>query len=79
MEELFSKKFNSIDFEFKRLVFRTNEVWYEISFNNNGNKNSFRMYKDEDGLWRIAAQLLPLWIQETDMEFSEVINNNENS
>jgi len=78
MKELFSQKFNNINFEFKRLVFKRNEVWYEISFNNNGNKNSFRMYQDEEGMWKIAAQVLPLWIQETDVEFSDVIRNNEN-
>ena len=79
MKELFSHEFNNINFEFKRLVFKGNEVWYEISFNDNGNKNSFRMYRDEEGAWRMAAQLLPSWIRETDVEFSEIINTNENS
>lgn len=77
MKELFSHKFNNINFEFKRLVFKRNEIRDEII--DNGNKNSFRMYRDEEGAWRIAAQLLPTWIQETDMEFSEIITTNENS
>jgi len=40
MKQLFSYKFNSINFGFKRLVFKRNEVWHG-SFNDNGNENSF--------------------------------------
>jgi len=77
MRELFSEKFNSITFEFKRVVFKSNELWYDIRFNDNGNKNSFRMYKDEEGTWKIAAKILPIWILEMDIEFSEAIVKNE--
>lgn len=79
MKEIFLEKFNSITFEFKRVVFKSNEVWYDIGFNNNGNKNSFRMYKNGEGVWRIAAQILPIWVQEMDIEFNDAIVKNENS
>lgn len=77
MEEIFSKKFNNVVFEFKIQVFDNNEVWYEIGFNNNGNKDSFKMYTDNDGVWRIAARILPEWIIETEQEFNEVVIHNE--
>jgi hypothetical protein len=77
MKEIFSEKFNNVNFEFKRLVLSTNEVWYEICFNNNGNKDSFKMYKDDEGTWKIAATQLSEWIKETEHEFNEVIINNE--
>jgi hypothetical protein len=77
MKEIFSEKFSSITFEFKRVVFKSNELRYDIRFNDNGNKNSFRMYKDEEGTWKIAAQMLPIWVREMDTEFSEAIVKNE--
>jgi hypothetical protein len=78
IKEIFSEKFNNIIFEFKRLVLNANEVGYEIVFNNNGNKDSFKMYKDVEGMWRIVANILPVWIKETEQELSEIIRNNEN-
>ena len=79
MKEKFSKKFNNVFFEFRRQVVNTNEVWYEIKFNNNGNNDSFKMYKDYEGIWKIAARMLPEWIRETEHEFNGAIVNNENS
>jgi hypothetical protein len=78
MREIFSEKFNNVNFEFKRQAFSKNEVWYTIDFNNNGNKDSFKMYRDNDGTWKIAARQLPEWIKETEQEFNEIIINNEN-
>jgi hypothetical protein len=77
MREIFSEKFNSVTFEFKRVAFKLNEVWYDIRFNDNGNKNSLRMHKDEEGAWRIAPQVLPIWVQEMDIELGEAIAKNE--
>ena len=37
-------------------MFSTNEVLYEIDFDNNEDKDSFKMYKDDDGTWKIAAR-----------------------
>jgi hypothetical protein len=79
MKEIFSETFNNVVFEFTRLVFDTHEVWYKIDFNNNGNKDSFKMYKDDEGIWKIAASQLPEWIKETEQEFYEAIINNEHS
>ena len=79
MEQTFSKKFNNVIFEFKREALGANEIWYEILFNNNGNKDSFKMYKDDESVWKIAARVLPEWIKETEQEFNDVIMNNESS
>jgi hypothetical protein len=79
MKELFSSKFNNTCFDFRRVVFPSREVWYEISFNNNGNNDSFKMYRDGDGRWRIAASVLPEWIRETEQEFGDAIRTNEKS
>jgi len=79
MKEMFSEKLNNVIFEFTRLRISTDEVWYKIDFNNNGNKDSFKMYKDDEGIWKIAATQLPEWIKETEQEFNEAIVKNEHA
>jgi hypothetical protein len=78
MKTHFTKRFNGIDFLFERVMIRKN-VWYEVQFNNNGNKATFKMYMDTDGGWYIVKQELPEWIKEMEMEFSESIITNEHS
>lgn len=78
MKTHFTKSFNAIAFSFERIMIRNN-LWYEIKFNNNGNKATFKMYRDTEGTWYIVKQELPEWIKEMEMEFSESIITNEKS
>jgi len=36
------------------------------------------MYEDVNGVWVIAAQILPVWVREMQIEFNELIKGNEN-
>lgn len=79
MKENFSRKFNDVYFQFQRKYHKDTELWYYINFNNNGTETSFKMYKDEEGMWQIAAQILPAWVVELQIEFNEAIIKNENN
>jgi hypothetical protein len=79
MKENFSKKFNDINFLFKRNYHKKTELWYYINFNNNGKETTLKMYKDKEGMWQIAAQILPEWVMELQIEFNEAIIKNENN
>jgi hypothetical protein len=69
MKEDFSKKFNGINFQFERKYNNATELWYYINFDNNGKNTAFKMYKDENGVWEMAAQILPEWVREMQIEF----------
>ena len=79
MKEDFSKKINGINFHFQRKYHENTELWYYINFNNNGKDTLFKMYKGEEGMWEIAAQIIPEWVRELQIEFSELIIKNENN
>ena len=79
MKEDFSKKFNGIDFQFQRKYHKNKELWYYINFDNNGKNTSFKMYKNEEGTWDIAAQMIPEWVKEMQIEFNELLVKNENN
>jgi len=41
-----------------------------------GNRVMFSMYKNQDGQWKTAAQLLPLWIHDAETILAEAIEEN---
>ena len=41
-----------------------------------GNRVMFSMYKNSEGQWKTAAQLLPLWIHDAEMYLAEAIEEN---
>jgi hypothetical protein len=41
-----------------------------------GNRVMFSMYKNPDGQWKTAAQLLPLWIHDAESILAEAIEEN---
>jgi iron only hydrogenase large subunit-like protein len=52
------------------------ERTYSITTSEENNKLvTFRMKKDEKGQWKILAQVLPMWIQEKEMELNDEIVN----
>ena len=44
-----------------------------------GNRIMFSMYKNADGQWKTAAQLLPMWIHDTELALAEAIEENKTS
>jgi hypothetical protein len=41
-----------------------------------GNRVIFSMFKNADGDWKIAAQLMPLWIHEAETQLANAIESN---
>jgi hypothetical protein len=79
MKEDFSKKFNGINFQFQRKHHGNSDIWYYINFDNNGKNTAFKMYRDNEGIWAMAAQILPEWVTEMQIEFNDLIEKNENN
>lgn len=42
-----------------------------------GNRVLFSMYRNADGQWKTAAQLLPLWIHDAEASLAEAIEENK--
>ncbi|HEV7621325.1 MAG TPA: hypothetical protein VGO09_06325 [Flavisolibacter sp.] len=42
-----------------------------------GNRVVFSMYKDANGHWKTAAQLLPMWIHDAEVSLAEAIEENK--
>jgi hypothetical protein len=85
MKEIFSKSIYAHgsfrEFEFRR-VFYSLELWYHIGYINTDDNNKieqFRLYRDENNQWKIAAQILPNWIHEKELEFGDLIDENEST
>lgn len=73
----FSKIFNDISFQFERIYYIDKELCYYVNFNNNGHNTEFRMNRQEENMWVIENAILPEWVYEMEMEFSEAIISNE--
>jgi hypothetical protein len=41
-----------------------------------GNRVMFSMYKNADGQWKTAAQLLPMWIHDAEIALADAIEEN---
>lgn len=76
----FKKEFTianeSIFFSFK-LAYYGSEPIYHIAYSLNGRIETFRMNRDEDGHWKIMAQVLPQEVHDLDLEFSDAIEDCE--
>ena len=75
----FSQLFNDVSFQFQRIYYKDEELCYYINFNNNGHNTEFRMYRKEENMWVIEKAMLPAWVHEMEIEFSEAIIANERS
>ncbi len=64
------------EFNFK-LASANDDSRYSVDVpDDKGNRVSFSMYKNADGEWKIAAQLMPLWIHEAELQLAEAIESN---
>lgn len=69
------------EFHFMK-VFYDLELRYHVSFINTdqGNKREeFRMYREENGQWKIASQVLPIWIFKSECDLNDAIEENNKS
>lgn len=42
-----------------------------------GNRISFSIYKNADGEWKVAAQLMPMWVHNAELELASAIEENK--
>jgi hypothetical protein len=82
MSENFTKKIYSggmpREFDFMK-VFYGPELRYHVRFINteqNNKQEVFRMYWEENGYWKIASQVLPKWIFESERDYNDAIEEN---
>lgn len=41
-----------------------------------GNRIMFSIYKNADGEWKIAAQLIPMWVHNSELDLAKAIEEN---
>ena len=64
------------EFNFK-LASANDDTRYSVDVpDDKGNRIMFSMYKNADNEWKIAAQLMPLWVHESEEMLSEAIEAN---
>ena len=60
-----------------RLASANDDTRYTIDVpDDKGNRIIFSMFKNADGEWKIAAQLMPLWIHEAEQMLASAIESN---
>lgn len=64
------------EFNFRQTS-RNDESRYSVDVpDDKGNRVMFSMYRNADGNWKTAAQLLPLWIHDAESTLAEAIEEN---
>jgi hypothetical protein len=41
-----------------------------------GNRITFSIYKNADGEWKVAAQLIPMWVHNSELDLAKAIEEN---
>lgn len=60
-----------------RLASANDDSRYSIDVpDDKGNRVIFSMFKNADKVWKIAAQLMPMWIHEAEEQLAEAIEAN---
>jgi hypothetical protein len=62
------------NFQFHSAIYGT-ERTYSITTKDDNKLVTFRMRKDENGQWKILAQVLPMWIHQKELELNDEIEN----
>lgn len=61
------------EFNFRQLS-TGDDIKYHVDVpDDKGNRIVFQMYKDSEGRWKTSAQVLPLWIHNSETILSDVI------
>lgn len=77
MKAFFLKTFRGYQFEFKRVLSSSIDTWYHISVRIDDKDVKYRMHNNKEGMWKITAERLPLWLYALEMEFNDAIQINE--
>lgn len=73
----FEKTINGRKFKFVNVALKgTNEAIYTVEFFEEQEKRTkmFEMKMDEDGQWKIQAQILPQYVHEAEFELGDAID-----
>ena len=64
------------EFNFRQTT-ANDEARYSVDVpDDKGNRVMFSMYKNTEGQWKTAAQLLPLWVNEAENALADAIEEN---
>jgi hypothetical protein len=72
MASLFSKVIKEREYIFEQ-VFYGADLKYHVTEKDSNPRVEFRMYKDENGQWKIHAQALPNYVWANELEFNDAI------
>ncbi len=65
------------EFNFRQTS-NNDEAKYSVDVpDDKGNRIVFSMYKNEEGQWKTATQVLPLWISDAEAELANAIEENK--
>ena len=61
------------EFNFRKIAGAPEETFHVYVSDDRGNRIIFKMLKDDSGAWKIANAGLPEWIQESEKQLNELI------
>ena len=61
------------EFNFRKIAGAPEETFHVDVSDDRGNRIIFKMLKDDSGAWKIANAGLPEWIQESEKQLNELI------
>jgi hypothetical protein len=61
------------EFNFRRINGSIEETFHVDVNDDRGNRQMFKMKKDDKGMWRIVQQALPQWVYESEGKLHELI------
>lgn len=80
MSTYFSKLIKAGDklreFNFRQTYLNDNSRYTVDVPDDKGNRIIFSIYKNADADWKIAAQLMPLWVHSAEIELAKAIGEN---
>jgi len=80
MQPIFEKEINGHNFKFLNVKLGgTNEAIYTVEFyyDELRKHQTFEMKMDEDGQWKIQAQILPKYVHDAELELGNSIEDHE--
>jgi len=72
MDNIFSKVIKNKEYIFEKVYYGT-ELKFHVIEKDSNPRIEFRMFKEESGQWKIHAQALPNYIWESELGFSDAI------
>lgn len=80
MSTYFSKVIKAGDklreFNFRRTSLNDDSRYTVDVPDDTGNRIMFSLYKNADAQWKIAAQLMPMWVHNTEPDLAKAISEN---